>query len=62
MGKRVVHCALQRGHQVVGIDLAGSPEAEEDPNFTLLQADLTNYEVSLNAIRGCEGIVHLAGP
>ncbi|KAJ4479975.1 NAD(P)-binding protein [Lentinula aciculospora] len=66
VGKRVVKLALQRGHNVVGVDLADGPlmndllTTQEASNFAYLQVDLTNYEASLAAIRGCEGIVHLA--
>ncbi|KIK62392.1 hypothetical protein GYMLUDRAFT_41822 [Collybiopsis luxurians FD-317 M1] len=65
VGKRVVKAALNRGHTVVGIDLADSPSVahlttQESTNFTFLQADLTDYESCVNAIRGCQGIVHLA--
>ncbi|KAJ3852307.1 NAD(P)-binding protein [Lentinula lateritia] len=66
VGKRVVKLALQRDHSVVGLDLADGPftdkllTTQEASNFTYLQVDLTNYEASLAAIRGCEGIIHLA--
>ncbi|KAF9059420.1 NAD(P)-binding protein [Rhodocollybia butyracea] len=33
---------------------------EESLNFTYLKADLTSFKASLDAIRGCEGIIHLA--
>ncbi|KAJ3996166.1 NAD(P)-binding protein [Lentinula boryana] len=66
VGKRVVKLALQRGHIVVGLDLADKSFTDdlliiqEASNFTYLQVDLTDYEASLTAIGGCEGIVHLA--
>ncbi|KAF5392161.1 hypothetical protein D9757_001396 [Collybiopsis confluens] len=66
VGKRVVKLALKRGHTVLGVDLADLPSTaeltpQESGNFTYLGVDLTDYEGSLNAIRGSEGIVHLAG-
>ncbi|KAJ3972711.1 NAD(P)-binding protein [Lentinula raphanica] len=66
VGKRVVKLAIQSGHDVVGLDLAAGPftddllTAPQSLNFTYLQVDLTDYQASLAAIRGCEGIVHLA--
>ncbi|KAJ3867039.1 NAD(P)-binding protein [Lentinula novae-zelandiae] len=66
VGKRVVKLALQRDHSVVGLDLADGPftdnllTTQEASHFTYLQVDLTDYEASLAAIRGCEGIIHLA--
>jgi len=61
VGQRVVIAALKQGHSVVGIDVASNelPFAA-DPAFTFVQADLQDYEVTLNAFKGCDGIVQLA--
>ena len=62
VGRRVVAVGRKQGHSVVGIDLASKDmEFNADPSFTFLQADLRDYDQTLNAIRGCDGIVQLAG-
>ena len=63
VGKRVALLALERGHQVVGIDLA--PEAADaliqDDHFEYRSADLRDFDVVLLVLKGCEAITHLAG-
>ena len=62
VGRRVVIFALEQGYSVVGIDVAQEDmEFSADPRFAFLQADLRDYDQAFNAIRGCDGIVQLAG-
>lgn len=63
VGKRVVIIALKQGHAVVGIDHIAPKGLEfiAVPNFNFVQADLRDYDETLNAIRGCDGVVQLAG-
>ena len=62
VGRRVVTVALKQGYSVVGIDLTPKDiDFNTDPNFAFVQADLRDYDQTLNAIRGCDGIVQLAG-
>lgn len=63
VGRRVVMKALEQGHTVVGIDTALPPEGfqySENPGFTFLQIDLRDYDETLKALQGCEGVVALA--
>ncbi|TDL25519.1 NAD(P)-binding protein [Rickenella mellea] len=60
VGKRVVHCALERGYDVVGIDCAGESEQTQNPKYKYAKIDLKDYDATLEAFRGCDGIVHLA--
>lgn len=54
--------ALKQGFSVIGIDLTPKDmEVNANPDFTFHQADLRDYDQTLNAIRGCNGIVQLAG-
>ncbi|KAF8890649.1 hypothetical protein BD779DRAFT_1610742 [Infundibulicybe gibba] len=62
VGKCVVRRALAEGHAIVGIDRSTSPAPEElGAQFVFIQADLREYPEVLEALRGCDGVVHLAG-
>ncbi|KAF8890648.1 hypothetical protein BD779DRAFT_239777 [Infundibulicybe gibba] len=61
VGKCVVRCALAAGHAVVGIDRSVSNTAVElGAQFVFVKADLREYAEVLEALRGCNGVVHLA--
>jgi len=61
VGRRVVLHALAQSHTVVGLD-SKSPDADfsSDPGFSFRQVDLTEYDKTLNALRGCTAVIHLA--
>ncbi|KAI5892579.1 NAD(P)-binding protein [Schizophyllum commune H4-8] len=63
VGKRVALLALQRGHQVVGIDLAtnAADGFSQDDRFEYRSADLRDFDVVLRVLEGCEAIASLAG-
>lgn len=43
----------------IGIDRV--PEVgQSSPEFSFLHADLTHYEQTIDALRGCEAVIHLA--
>ena len=66
-GRVVVTDLVERGHEVLNIDLTGSPESNhpEDP-IPFLRADVTDYGQALEALSGgdtlpgIEAVVHLA--
>ncbi|TBU50379.1 NAD(P)-binding protein [Dichomitus squalens] len=66
VGSRVVLAALEQGHTVVGIDSAQLPDVlknlpeDQAPRFKFHEADLRDYDIATDLLRGCEGIVHLA--
>ena len=66
VGSRVALAALKQGHTVVGIDSTPLPDVlknlseDQRGRFTFREADLRDYTVATNLLRGCEGIVHLA--
>ncbi|KAF8632267.1 hypothetical protein AX15_002012 [Amanita polypyramis BW_CC] len=59
VGNRVVALALKRNHYVVGIDITSKPDLRHD-HFEFKQVDVFNYEDVEEALKGCEGVVHLA--
>lgn len=63
IGKRVVRYALNVGHTVIGLDISCSAKSENlsNPSFTLLQVDLTDYEATINGLKGCDAVIQLAG-
>ena len=66
VGSRVALAALKQGHTVVGIDSTQLPDVLKDlpedqrARFTFHEADLRDYDIATNLLRGCDGIVHLA--
>lgn len=56
-GRAVVEDLLAHGHEVVASDVAGDPG---DLGTGLLRADLTDYGQTVEALTGCEAVVHLA--
>lgn len=59
VGSAIVKMALADGHEVVNIDQKPGPNTTE-PNLTFIQADLTDYDAFVGAIRGCDALIHMA--
>ena len=59
-GKVVVDMALAEGHTVVSIDRVSPGKVTDQPNFTYIQANITDYGALENAFRGCDAVVHMA--
>jgi len=59
VGRAVVAMALTDGHEVVNIDQTPPPHNTQS-NVSFLQVDLTNYEAFVQAIRGCDALIHMA--
>ena len=66
IGSNLVLEMLQRGHSVVGYDNLSQgfrlnlAEAETDPNFTFVEADIRDVDTLDAAAEACDVIVHLA--
>lgn len=60
VGRVVVREALRRGHTVVGIDRVTPVDWTKSNIFVFIQTDLENFDTALNALRGCDGVIHLA--
>jgi len=59
VGQGIVAMALTQGHQVVSIDQTPPPKINW-PHYSFIQANLTNYEEFVQAIRGCDALIHMA--
>ena len=51
IGRAIVEMALTQGHEAVSID---------QTQFSFVQANLTDYEEFVQAIRGCDALIHMA--
>lgn len=59
VGRAIVSMALADGHEVINIDRTPPPNATQ-PHLSFVQADLTDYEAFVQAIRGCDALIHMA--
>lgn len=59
VGSAIIKMALADGHDVVNIDQKPVPNATES-HPTFVQADLTDYDAFVGAIRGCDALIHMA--
>lgn len=55
-GRAVVRDLLAHGYDVLNVDQSPSP----DPASPFIKIDLTHYGQTVEALRGCEAVVHLA--
>lgn len=60
IGSVVVALAAAQGHTVVNIDSRPAPVEPSQPGVTAVQAELTDYDAFVNAIAGCDALIHLA--
>jgi UDP-glucose 4-epimerase len=60
IGKAIVKMALEQGHEVVCIDRVKSAEAAENERVFQVQAELSDYDALVNAMKGCDGLIHMA--
>ena len=59
VGRGIIEMALTQGHEVVSIDQTPSPKIDP-PQYSFIQANLTDYEEFVHAIRGCDALIHMA--
>ena len=59
VGRAIVEMALAQGNEVVSIDQTPPPNITQ-PHFSFIQANLTDYEEFVQAIRGCDALIHMA--
>ena len=61
VGSAIVDMALADGHSLVCIDrVAPAEEVEQPPNATFVEAEISDYDALVSAMRGCEALVHMA--
>ncbi len=59
VGRAVTTLALAQGHSVVNIDRVQPKVGSVDPSLSFLQLELSNYDALLEAVKGCDSMVHL---
>lgn len=59
VGRAIVEMALTQGNDVVSIDQTPPPN-DIQPHFSFIQANLTDYDAFVQAIRGCDALIHMA--
>ena len=60
IGKAIVKMALEQGDEVICIDRVKPAEAEENARVVQVQAELSEYDALVNALKGCDGLIHMA--
>lgn len=60
VGQVVTQVALEAGHNVVSIDRTLPESGSERPELVFIQAELTDYAAFVQAIQGCQALIHLA--
>ncbi len=60
IGRAVLALALAEGHIVVSIDQVQPAPNEARPNLSFVETNIADYESLERAMRGCDGLVHLA--
>jgi nucleoside-diphosphate-sugar epimerase len=58
LGSAVCRLALEEGHAVIGLDLVEC--TLNHPNFTAKVVDTSQYQPLMEALKGCDSLVHLA--
>jgi UDP-glucose 4-epimerase len=59
IGRAIVEMALTQGHEAVSIDQTPPPKIDQ-AHLSFIQANLTDYEEFVQAIRGCDALIHMA--
>lgn len=59
VGRSIVEMALVQGNEVVSIDQTPPPNIDQ-PHFSFIQANLIDYQEFVQAIRGCDALIHMA--
>jgi nucleoside-diphosphate-sugar epimerase len=60
VGSAIVDLALADGHSLVCIDRVAPAAGAERPNVTFVQAEMSDYDGLVNAMRDCDTLVHMA--
>lgn len=59
-GRTVVTYLLERGYNVLGVDLTQNTLYPENENHRVIRADLTDFSQTLEVLAGADAVVHLA--
>ena len=60
VGSAIVDMALADGHELVCIDRVAPAAGSEQPNTTFVLSEMSDYDTLLNAMRGCDSLIHMA--
>lgn len=66
IGSNLVDYFLTQGYQVVCLDnlatgkIENLEDAMKNPNFTFIEGDIRNYDICLQAVKGCKYVLHQA--
>jgi UDP-glucose 4-epimerase len=60
VGKAIVEMASEQGHDVVCIDRVLPKDETRRAGVTYLTAEIADYDVMVNSIRGCDALIHMA--
>jgi UDP-glucose 4-epimerase len=60
VGKAIVEMAVEQGNSVVCIDRVMPAHATDNHHISRVQADLSDYDALVEAIRGCDALIHMA--
>ncbi|MFN8482429.1 MAG: NAD(P)-dependent oxidoreductase [Anaerolineae bacterium] len=60
IGRAITRMALADGHSVVSIDRVHPGHDSDNPNLVYVDADMVDYTATENALRGCDGLIHMA--
>jgi nucleoside-diphosphate-sugar epimerase len=60
IGRAIVELALAQGHTVVGLDRLRPEPSAAHPNFSFVQLEMSEYHGLETALRGCDGLIHMA--
>jgi nucleoside-diphosphate-sugar epimerase len=59
-GRTVVTYLLERGYNVLGVDLTQDTLYPENENYRVIRADLSDFSQTLEVLFGADAVVHLA--
>lgn len=60
VGNAIVHMASDQGHDVVCIDRVLPRDETRRAGVTYIKAEIADYDVMVNSIRGCDALIHMA--
>jgi UDP-glucose 4-epimerase len=60
IGRAIAEQALDKGHEVVSIDRVVPDGVQSRPGLAFVEADVADYDRLLQALAGCDALVHMA--
>lgn len=60
IGRALIEMTLAQGHNVVNVDRVPPPAESAASGVPFIQAEMSDYDALVNALSGCEALIHLA--